>query len=312
MGRAGCIGRQPETRLRVTGYNAGRACGRAMQPLGALDVPMQQNLAAIESIVACPTCRGALRFSADAVACTACSARFPIQDGIPMFARIGSPAEASAQQKAATSEKYQRAYQQDQRAAEYNAMYRDSWAKSLSTRREFRLLDRLLDSQGHCRTLLDLPCGGGRVSPPLARHTDLLIEADIGLGQVRYASQNGRVPTEQFWMTASGFEIPLQDAAVDGTVCVRLNHHLPTAVERERLVRELLRVSKRFVVMTFFDYASLKNRLRRLRGKPPKLTMRVDELRELARTCGAELVSCPALFVIGSGHRYALMVKQTK
>ena len=273
-------------------------------------VPMKQDLASLEPLLACPECRGTVHCSDEAVVCVACHTRFPIQDGIPLFARIGSPIETGAQQPGETSEAYQRRYQQDERAAKYNAMYRDSWAKTLSTRREARLLDRLLESQGHCRTLLDLPCGGGRVSAPLARHTDLLLEADIGLGQVRYARQNGRVPTTQIWMTASGFEIPLQDAAVDGTVCVRLNHHLPTAVERERLVRELLRVSRRFVVMTFFDYDSLKNRLRRLRGKRPKLTMRVDELRELAQSCGAVLVTCPALFVIGSGHRYALMVKQ--
>jgi hypothetical protein len=36
----------------------------------------------------------------------------------------------------------------------------------------------------------------------------------------------------------------------------------------------------------------------------------VDELGELAQSCGAVLVTCPALFVVGSGHRYALMVKQ--
>ena len=127
---------------------------------------------------------------------------------------------------------------------------------------------------------------------------------------MRYAREHGRVPTQQIWMTASGFEIPLQDAAVDGTVCVRLNHHLPAAVERERLVRELLRVSKRFVIMTFFDFDSLKNRLRRMRGKSPKFTMRVDELGALAQSCGATLVASPALFVVGSGHRYALMVKK--
>jgi hypothetical protein len=36
----------------------------------------------------------------------------------------------------------------------------------------------------------------------------------------------------------------------------------------------------------------------------------VDELGALAQSCGAKLVECPALFVIGSGHRYALMVKK--
>ena len=47
-----------------------------------------------------------------------------------------------------------------------------------------------------------------------------------------------------------------------------------------------------------------------MRGKPPKFTMRVDELGALAQSCGATLVASPALFVIGSGHRYALMVKK--
>jgi hypothetical protein len=37
--------------------------------------------------------------------------------------------------------------------------------------------------------------------------------------------------------------------------------------------------------------------------------MKVRELQRLAQDCGARLVECPALFLIGSGHRYALIVK---
>ena len=119
---------------------------------------------------------------------------------------------------------------------------------------------------------------------------------------------------DRIWMTASAFHIPLQDRSVDGVVCCRLCHHLPTVAERERLVAELLRVARRFVVMTFFDYHSLKNTLRRARrpldGKPPKMTMTVDRVRELARGNGAELVAEPALSRLFSGHRYALMVRR--
>jgi len=118
---------------------------------------MKQNLASIESMLACPTCRGAVRCTDDAVVCQACQARFAIQDGIPLFARIGSPSDAPKPEPGESSESYQRRYQQDKKAEKYNAMYRDSWAKSLSTRRECSLLDRLLESRGHCRTLLDLP-----------------------------------------------------------------------------------------------------------------------------------------------------------
>lgn len=212
-----------------------------------------------------------------------------------------------------TSEAYQQNYQADQEAAIYNAKYRDRWAKRISTRREFSLLDRLLRDQGHCRVLLDLPCGGGRLSPPLSPYTDLLIEADIGLGQLRYGRLYGQVPTPQVWLMASGFHIPLQSSSVDGVVSIRLNHHLPDPAQREQLVRELLRVSKRFCIMSFFDYYSLKNSLRRLtrpfNHKPPKSTMKMEELARLAEEGGARLVECPALFLIGSGHRYALMVK---
>jgi hypothetical protein len=78
-------------------------------------------------------------------------------------------------------------------------------------------------------------------------------------------------------------------------------------------VGELLRVARRFVIMTFFDFHSLKNTLRRMRrpldGKPPKMTMTIARVRELAEENGARLVEYPMLSVTSSGHRYALMVK---
>jgi SAM-dependent methyltransferase len=274
---------------------------------------MQNKIASPRDSLLCPQCQGELRREEDVVRCSLCDALYPVRDGIWLSVRSGT-GEAEGQELAdRTSEAYGQNYRKDQRAASYNAKYRDRWTKRISTRREFDLLERLLRSQGRCKELLDLPCGGGRLSAPMAHHTDLLIEADIGLGQLRYGRAHGRVSTDQLWMAASGFDIPLRDASVDGTVCVRLAHHLPMEAERVRLVRELLRVSKRFVIMSFFDYYSPKNTLRRLsrpfNRKPPKSTMTVRELRRLARDCGARLVEAPALSLIGSGHRYALMVK---
>jgi ubiquinone/menaquinone biosynthesis C-methylase UbiE/uncharacterized protein YbaR (Trm112 family) len=274
---------------------------------------MQNNLAAIEGLLACPQCHGELRCGEDAVRCSHCHASYPIQDGIALFVRFDTVDTDPAKPADQTSEAYQQNYQKDQQAATYNAKYRDRWTKRITTWREFDLLGRMLRNQGRSEVLLDLPCGGGRLSPPMARHADLLIEADIALGQLRYGRMHGRISTRQVWMTASAFQIPLRDSSVDGTVCVRLNHHLATEAERQQLVRELLRVSKRFVIMSFFDYYSLKNTLRRLRRpfnrKPSKSTMKTRELRRLAQDCGATLVACPAIFSMGSGHRYALMVK---
>jgi SAM-dependent methyltransferase len=274
---------------------------------------MENELASLQGLLACPQCHGELQSGEDTVRCSHCHALYSVQDGIALFVRFDTVDLDNKKPADQTSKAYQQNYQKDQRAEAYNAKYRERWTKRISTWREFGLLDKMLRNQGLSKVLLDLPCGGGRLSPPLARYTDLLIEADVALGQLRYGRIHGRASTRQVWMSASGFHIPLRDASIDGTVCVRLTHHLPTETERERLVRELLRVSKRFLIMSFFDYHSPKNTLRRLRRpfnrKPPKSTMKVRELQRLAQDCGARLVECPALFLIGSGHRYALIVK---
>jgi ubiquinone/menaquinone biosynthesis C-methylase UbiE len=272
------------------------------------------RLEPVEKLLCCPYCAGGLAFESAGIRCGGCQAVYPLHDGVPMLAREGTAEswEAGAESSEDSSD-YQQAYQEVAEAELYNRAYQDEMLKRWSTRREFRLLDRLLASQGRSELLLDLPCGGGRLSPRIGAHTDLLIEADIAVGQVLYGQRHSKLDTPQIWMTASAFHIPFRDNSVDGVVCCRLCHHLPTPVERERLVEELLRVSRRFVVMTFFDFYSLKNWLRRARRpfnkKPPKMTMTVQRVRELAEANGARLVQYPMLAPTSSGHRYALMVK---
>jgi ubiquinone/menaquinone biosynthesis C-methylase UbiE/uncharacterized protein YbaR (Trm112 family) len=272
------------------------------------------QLEPIADRLCCPACGGGLSFGADAIHCAACEAAYPLHEGIPLLAREGTIENWDAEAVAAEdSSDYQQEYREIDDAEYYNRAYQDQLLKRWSTAREFRLLDRLLSSQGRSELLLDLPSGGGRLSPRIAAHADRLVEADIAVGQVLYGRRHSKLDTPQIWMTASAFHIPFRDNSVDGTVCCRLCHHLPTAAERERLVEELLRVSRRFVVMTFFDYYSLKNWLRRARRpfnkKPPKMTMTVQRVRELAEANGARLVQYPMLAPTSSGHRYALMVK---
>ncbi len=267
------------------------------------------------SSLMCPSCSGDLEVHQSWLCCSTCDTKYPVKDGVPLLARKGTAYTWKNEESMLieTSEAYQEQYQGIDEARDYNLAYKNKFEKRLSTKREFKLLNQLLKSQGISKTILDLPCGGGRLSPQIAAHTELLIEADIAEGQVLYGRRTMLLPTLQFWMTASAFHIPFKDESIDAVVCCRLNHHLPTEIERERLIRELLRVARRFVVMTFFDHKSLKNRLRQMRqpfnGKPPKMTMTVDRVRELAKESGAQLKACPLLARFSSGHRYALMVK---
>lgn len=268
---------------------------------------------AVADLLACPHCRAGLEVSADALRCTGCDARYPVQDGVPLLAIRGTSETWGEPQPMQQSTAYQAEYQQVENAATYNLAYREKLLKRSSTRREFELIRAHMARVGRSRVVLDLPSGGGRLTPAFAEFADLVIEADIALGQVLYGRAESSAATPRFWMTASAFHIPLRDQAVDGTISVRLSHHLPTPAERERHLTELLRVSRRFVIMTFFDHYSLKNWLRRMRQpfdrQPPKMTMTTYEVADIARQHGARLLDAPPLSRIGSGHRYALIVR---
>jgi SAM-dependent methyltransferase len=275
--------------------------------------PRPNGLATVADLLACPLCSAGLLLEGDAIRCAGCGARFGIDDGIAMLAMRGTSDTWGSPQESSQSDAYQAEYQTVERAAAYNHGYQRHAHKRFGTRHEWRLIRRHLRKVGHSRIILELPCGGGRITPAFSGATDFIIEADIAIGQIRYGRATSTIETPRAWMTASAFHIPLRDNSVDGVICIRLAHHLPTAAERERLFHELLRVSKRFVIVTYFDHYSLKNLTRRIRHpfnrKPPKLTMTTERIAELARAGGARLVAAPPLNRIASGHRFALIVK---
>ena len=296
----------------LTGHN-GSVGESARTPPGKF--PGDAGLGAVSSLLACPACHAPLTIAADALDCGACQARYAVRDGIARLALGGASETWGQLQHTPQSTDYQAEYQKVENAAAYNLAYQDKLLKRSSTRREYELLRRHVACVGRSRVILDLPCGGGRLTPAFADSAGLVIEADIALGQLIYARAAESLAPPRVWMTASAFHIPLRDRAVDGAISVRLSHHLPTAAERERHLAELLRVSQRFVIVTFFDYHSLKNRLRRLRrlydGQAPKMTMTVDRVAEIAQGHGARLIDAPPLSRIASGHRYALIVRES-
>ena len=267
------------------------------------------DLLPIKNILVCPACRGELKINQDDITCLKCSQVYPMHETIPQFSIFQNNEATKNEISEKLTNDYEHRYLDFEEARNYNLKYERKHLKRLSTMREYQILGRLLGQQGHCKTMLEIPCGGGRISSRLAGATDLLIEADIGVGQVLYGMSQKKLEIPQIWMTASAFRIPLKDTSVDSVICIRLSHHLVTAKEREDLLTELLRVAKRYVIMTFFDHYSIKNLLRLVRSKPPKLTMTISQITRLAAVHGATLLACPRLSVIGSGHRYALLTK---
>ncbi len=204
-------------------------------------------------------------------------------------------------------------YNSQEGADSYRDEYRKKLHRKLSDRLERRLFERLFEHTGKVESLLDLPCGRGRLRSLFLEHAGTVVEGDWSFPMlVGNRGDNG--PNERVgYVRASGLALPFGDDSFDAVASIRLNHHMDEESERERHVRELMRVARRFVIVTFYDYHSFKNRLRRLRaplnGKRPKRTLSVAQVQELAKAAGWRLVVAPALSLVGSGHRFALLEK---
>lgn len=129
-------------------------------------------------------------------------------------------------------------------------------------RRERRALRQLLQlAQFDVGPWLDAPCGAGRLSDELPGQVvqvdrDREMVVAVGDGATRAC--------------ASVHALPFGNGAFAGVLCMRLLQHIATAVERTDILRELRRVSRGPIVVSFFDAGSLQHlrrRLRRLRGK---------------------------------------------
>lgn len=247
----------------------------------------------------CPRCQRALLRADDSHRCGDCGQSFPVHQGVHCFyLDSGDPGNLRA---------YTRSFQRLETAVSYARSFEEVPRKRWRTRRELAVLSALLEDHPGER-VLNIPCGSGRLSPPLLRPGGVLLEADsspdqISLNRERHGEGGGRV-----FLTASAFDIPLPDNAVDTVVCARLSHHLDEAGQREQLLAELLRVASARVVFSFRNHASLPVWSRRLRGRRAHATaMRIAEVRALAARHGGRLLRWRSVSNLGARHTYALI-----
>lgn len=269
------------------------------------------NLARLAPLWACPRCRrAALRVADSAVACDDCGEVYAVREGIPLFGRAGGVATLGVADTGVTSVEYQDIYASAP-AAPTPRHWRARLRHGQRRRREEEILRRLLAPQGRSAAVLDLPCGGmARLSGSIGAFAGLLVEADISFAQVNADRAHFPSTLTGAWMTASAFHIPLRDGAVDGAVCARLAHHLPTDNELERALSELLRVVRRFVVFSFADRLAPKRLWKRLRGRKEQICYTsAAKIGELAGWHGARLERGLVYAPFGSRHTWALLIK---
>jgi ubiquinone/menaquinone biosynthesis C-methylase UbiE len=203
-------------------------------------------------------------------------------------------------------------YDSTRGAEAYHADYQNKLHRKLSDRLERRIFDKLLPQIGACESVLDLPCGAGRLHGLLKEHSPRIIEADFS-GSMLVLNREHHQNLDDRYLRCSALAIPLGDQSVDLVVSVRLSHHINTPEGRRRHLEELFRVSRRGVICTWFSATSLKNLLRRARSvfnhKRPKNTMHNREVSEIAAACGFRTTRTMPLAIVGSGHMFGLFLR---
>src|ERR1043166_7344251 len=161
---------------------------------------------------------------------------------------------------------------------------------------EMRLLDRAFRLIPKDHRVLEVPCGGGRVTIHLAKRGYKMSSADLSEAMIDITRdavvQNGllcRVERQDVE------HLTYRDRSFDTIVSFRLFHHFPNAEIRQRVVSELCRVADKFVVLSYFSplsWTSVKRQLRAARGgrKSEKHATPLSEVTSYFETAGFQLV----------------------
>lgn len=179
--------------------------------------------------------------------------------------------------------------------------------------REQHIVEALLTTcQLQGGSLLDVPCGYGRFTALFTRLGIFATGADASGGMVRLAREE-QVPSGRGrWLHADIFALPFADATFDCTLSIRLLHHRFSHEERLRMLRELARVSRRFVLLSFYLSTPLHNLARHWRGTRGRLSMMTTvEFHELVQQSHLHILQQRALCRFCHAQTFAVLTKDT-
>ena len=146
-----------------------------------------------------------------------------------------------------------------------------------------------------CRRVLDVPSGAGRFLAILSQENREVIEMDVALEILEFARQRAaKLGLKAEFMPGDASRLPLSPDSVDVIFCNRLLHHITAAAERAVFLREFHRVTRRYVVVSFFDYqafGALRRFLKSLKGRQVNYDGQptLEEFRAETARCGFQV-----------------------
>ncbi|MHC4547596.1 MAG: class I SAM-dependent methyltransferase [Planctomycetota bacterium] len=159
-----------------------------------------------------------------------------------------------------------RKYYDENQARKYRRS--KEFAKRRTHAAECRLAARALAGVDRRESVVDVPCGAGRMTVFLARLGFAPAAADVSpamveLARQRFAQEGLAVEVEVRDLEATDWP----DGAFDNLFSFRFFHHLPTDALRRQVTAEMCRVARRRVVVSYLDARSWTARRRALESR---------------------------------------------
>lgn len=156
----------------------------------------------------------------------------------------------------------------------YYRKHKQGFWRHFSNSREINTARRALRAAGNPTSILDLPCGAGRFWELLDESgATELTAADYSedMLEVARTSQAEELASRFTLLNTSAFDIELPDSSVDCIFCMRLIHHVGSAEDRARLLKEFSRVTRETVCISLWVDGNYQSwRRKRLEARRPK------------------------------------------
>jgi ubiquinone/menaquinone biosynthesis C-methylase UbiE len=173
----------------------------------------------------------------------------------------------------AKAEKYRARMQHTKRAQLYADRFETGSRKAINER-EQRAVAKIFAGLPDCRSVLDVPSGAGRFARTLGVGGRKIFGSDSAFEILEHgrerAAKNGVAVS---FVQGDASKLPFADGSVECIFCNRLLHHIISPKERAMFLHEFHRVSRRYLVISFFDYHSfgfMRRFLKALKGRKPK------------------------------------------
>jgi ubiquinone/menaquinone biosynthesis C-methylase UbiE len=166
--------------------------------------------------------------------------------------------------------RYSGRLQSTARAEAYATRFERGGRKQIDAR-EQKAVKKIFADLPDVRTVLDVPCGAGRFLRNLSANNRQVTGMDVAADVLEFAKERAKkFGIQAEFKVGDAAHLPFGDSSLDVVFSNRLLHHISNAAERGIFLREFHRVSKHYVVVSFFDYLAfggLRKFLKTLKGR---------------------------------------------